>query len=272
MNGKRLTQLGRDPGRLRRQPRLDPVLGDRARRGAEGRRLRGLRQRRDRRRDQLHPAPGLPRRGDDGFLRCAHARRRRREVERDGSPSASAISRRTSTTSSSRRITRRRSRSTRTSATSPNSSIDLDQGLFGIVRQHVLRRTSATGAHRRPPAVCLTRIARPRSRSTVEPCLRTRPGAVYDPAAADGVNAIPEQETTSFFASGRWQFNPNWQLYGTVPTRRSRRATSSSRRRSPTRSPTARTGNFLSTFLLQPTSPFYPDARSRRPRASAVSR
>ena len=73
----------RDPGRLRRQPRLDPVLGDRARRSPQGRRVRHLRQRRDRRRDQLHPAPGLPRRRGDAVLRRADARRRRREVERD---------------------------------------------------------------------------------------------------------------------------------------------------------------------------------------------
>ena len=45
----------------RREPRRRSRSRDRARRGAEGRRVGGVRQRRDRRRHQLHHAPGLSR-------------------------------------------------------------------------------------------------------------------------------------------------------------------------------------------------------------------
>ena len=46
------------------QPEPDPAGRGRARRDPEGRRLRDLRHRRHRRRDQLHPAQGLHRRRD----------------------------------------------------------------------------------------------------------------------------------------------------------------------------------------------------------------
>ena len=86
------------------------------------------------------------------------------------------------------------------------------------------------------------------------------PRCVYDPAVADGVNAIPEQETTSVFASGRWQFSPSWQLYGTaaytnVETRYVVQPTPLSDQI--THGPS---GNFQAIFLLQPSSPYYPTA------------
>ncbi|MCL4760644.1 MAG: TonB-dependent receptor [Burkholderiales bacterium] len=82
----------------------------------------------------------------------------------------------------------------------------------------------------------------------------------FDPAAADGVNSIPEQETTSFYASGRWQFHPNWQAYGTaaytnVETRYIIQPTPISDQFS--YGPNA---EFQATFLLPPSSPYYPTA------------
>jgi iron complex outermembrane receptor protein len=35
----------------------------------------------------------------------------------------------------------------------------------------------------------------------------------YDPAAASGVQMIPDSKTTSVFGSGRFQINPDWQAY-----------------------------------------------------------
>ncbi len=35
----------------------------------------------------------------------------------------------------------------------------------------------------------------------------------FDPAATPGVNQLPEQKITSFYASGRYQINPDWQAY-----------------------------------------------------------
>ena len=80
---------------------LDPVRGDRPRRGPEGRRLGDLRQRCDRRRHQLHHAPGLHRRRGDGV----GPERLREPVEATSTtsrrPRGMAIWRRTSTTCSS---------------------------------------------------------------------------------------------------------------------------------------------------------------------------
>jgi iron complex outermembrane receptor protein len=83
---------------------------------------------------------------------------------------------------------------------------------------------------------------------------------VYDPAAADGVNALPEQETTSLYASGRWQFHPDWQLYGTaaytkVDTRYIIQPTPLGD--AITWGPT---GENLATITIRPTNPYYPTA------------
>jgi iron complex outermembrane receptor protein len=82
---------------------------------------------------------------------------------------------------------------------------------------------------------------------------------VFDTAAADGVNMIPEQETTSFFASGRWQFHPGWQLHGTAAY------TSVDTRQ--VIQPAPISDQFIygpndipATFLLPPSSPYYPTA------------
>jgi iron complex outermembrane receptor protein len=84
------------------------------------------------------------------------------------------------------------------------------------------------------------------------------PRCWYDPALADGVNAIPEQETMSVYASGRWQFHPDWQAYATVAytdvkTRFIIQPTPLSE--AVTYGPNA---EFGASILLQPTSPYYP--------------
>ena len=190
-------------------------------------------------------------------LRHAHAqRRRRREMERDGHRSASATSPRTSTTSSSRRTTRRPTRSIRTSATSPTAA-STRPGPARHVGQHV------PGAHhdRGHRHAGLPELRAGHLRSHARSALR-RGACVFDPAAADGVNAIPEQETTSFFASGRWQFNPNWQLYGTaaytkVDTRYVIQPTPLSDQIFYGPDPP---NQLTATFLLPPSSPYYPTA------------
>ena len=104
--------------RGRREPVGDPVLCGGTGRGAEGRRLGGVRLRRDRRRDQLHHAPGLQGRGGECVLRHAHPRRWRRPVRSSPERSASAIWPRTATTPSSRLSTTSRRRSSSARATS----------------------------------------------------------------------------------------------------------------------------------------------------------
>ena len=82
----------------------------------------------------------------------------------------------------------------------------------------------------------------------------------FDPAAADGVNSIPETDTKSIFASGRWQFHRDWQAYATlgwneVETRYALQPTPLSDQF--TWGPNAEN---LATFLLPPSSPYYPTA------------
>src|SRR5688572_28675682 len=131
-----------------------------------------------------------------------------------------------------------------------DSSVDIDQGLVGISGNtfpgHIT--TGNIGSPTFPN--CLPSIYNP---DLGERCW-------FDPSAAEGVNIIPEQEITSFYASGRWQFNPNWQAYGTfayskVETRYVIQPTPISDQffYGPNQ-------EFQSTVLLQPTSPFYPTA------------
>ncbi|MGZ5065468.1 MAG: TonB-dependent receptor plug domain-containing protein [Usitatibacter sp.] len=41
-------------------------------------------------------------------------------------------------------------------------------------------------------------------------------GCYYDPAAQEGVESIPEDKNSNFFASAKFQINNNWQAYGTA--------------------------------------------------------
>jgi iron complex outermembrane recepter protein len=82
----------------------------------------------------------------------------------------------------------------------------------------------------------------------------------YDPAAAPGVQGIPEVTTYSFYGSGRYQINRDWQAYLTgsyakvennfviQPTPLSDQILYGPN------------GDIPATFLLQPSSPYYPTA------------
>ena len=131
-----------------------------------------------------------------------------------------------------------------------DSSIDLDQGLLGVSGNTFPAHITTGGIGTPGFPNCAPSVYDP---NVGERCF-------FDPSAADGVNAIPESEVWSFFASGRYQFNPNWQAYGTfayskVDTRYVLQPTPLSDQI--TYGPNA---EFLSTFLLPPTSPFYPTA------------
>ncbi|MEO5766172.1 MAG: TonB-dependent receptor [Casimicrobiaceae bacterium] len=140
-----------------------------------------------------------------------------------------------------------------------NHSIDLDQGLFALSGQTFPAYISTRGAN----GVPLGNLTYP----NCAPSIAIPAGLVsgesrcwYDPAAIDGVNAIPEQTTNSFYVAGRWQFNPNWQLYANGSW--ARVETDFTIQPTPlsdqiTYGPS---GEFLSTILVQPTSPYYPTA------------
>ena len=131
-----------------------------------------------------------------------------------------------------------------------DSSLDLDQGLVGV-SGNTFPGFITTGG--------IGSIGYPN-------CAPSIPGGdlgarcFYDPAAADGVNSIPETETTSVFVSGKWQFNPDWQAYGTFAyTKQENRVIIQPTPLSDqiTYGPNA---EFLARFLLPPTSPYYPTA------------
>lgn len=80
----------------------------------------------------------------------------------------------------------------------------------------------------------------------------------YDPANVDGNNSVPDAESWSLFTSGRWQFHPDWQLYGT--------AAYSQQKVNNVIQPVPISDQFFygpngdipSSILLPPSSPFYP--------------
>ena len=135
-----------------------------------------------------------------------------------------------------------------------NTSVNPDEGLLAISGNtfpgHIT--TGGIGVPSFPD--CAPGIYDPR----IDPFLGPR--CVYDPAAAAGINSIPEQETYSLFGSARWQFHQNWQLYGTaaytkVDTRYVIQPAPISDQF--TFGPN---GEFVATFLLPPSSPYYPTA------------
>ena len=135
-----------------------------------------------------------------------------------------------------------------------DSSIDVERGLLGISTQtfpaHI--STGDIGVPQFPD--CAPSVYDP----ALDPFLGAR--CVYDPAAADGVNEIPRQETASLFASARWQLNPSWQLYGTAAyTKTDTRYVIQPAPVSDliTYGPTA---DRVAAILLPPSSPYYPTA------------
>ena len=131
-----------------------------------------------------------------------------------------------------------------------NSSVYIEQGLLGVSGNTFPGHISTGGIGTPQFPDCFPSIYNP---DIAERCF-------FDPAAAAGVNSIPETETWSAFGSGRWQFHPNWQLYGTaaytkVDTRYALQPTPISDQF--TYGPN---GEFVARFLLPPSSPYYPTA------------
>jgi iron complex outermembrane receptor protein len=130
-----------------------------------------------------------------------------------------------------------------------DSSVDLERGLLGVSGNtfpaHIT--TGGIGTPGYPncaPGIDIPDFGR----------------CFYDPAADSGVNILPDQKTTAFFGSGRFQINPNWQAYGTasyteVKTRYVIQPTPISDQITFGNDPFNLTP---ATFLLPPTSPFYP--------------
>ncbi len=87
-----------------------------------------------------------------------------------------------------------------------------------------------------------------------------RPRCRYDPAQQDGVNSIPEFTQTSIFGSFRYQINPNNQFYATGSW--SRNESNNVIQPTPISSVFfyGPNGDIPMTFLLPPTSPYYPTA------------
>jgi iron complex outermembrane receptor protein len=137
------------------------------------------------------------------------------------------------------------------------SSIDLDQGLFVLSGHNdPAHAVTLDGVDVGSPGFpnCGT------GRHYPELDQFFGPRCFYDPAAADGVNSIPETETTSLYASGRWQFHPSWQLYGTaaytkVDTRYAIQPTPLSS--AVTHGPLGDQG---ATIIIRPSNPHYPTA------------
>jgi len=84
------------------------------------------------------------------------------------------------------------------------------------------------------------------------------PGCQFDPSATPGVEMIPSDKSYSFFGSGKFQLNSDWQLYGQALY--THQETHLIIQPGPISSAIAYGpgGNLAATITLDPTSPFYP--------------
>ena len=84
----------------------------------------------------------------------------------------------------------------------------------------------------------------------------------FDPSAVHGINMIPDDKSYSFFGSGKFQINSDWQLYGqAMYTHEATRLIIQPGPISDSPSLNYGPGGSLSAqILLQPDSPFYPHA------------
>ncbi len=136
-----------------------------------------------------------------------------------------------------------------------NTSLAVDQGLVGVSGNTFpgFITTGGIGSSLSYPN-CSPSIAVPGG------LISARDRCYFDPAAAAGVNIIPETETFSFYGSARYQINPDWQAYATAAYTRA----DNDFVIQPTPVGNAifygPNGDIPSTFLLQPTSPYYPTA------------
>ena len=138
-----------------------------------------------------------------------------------------------------------------------NTSVNLDEGLLGVSGNTFPAYITTRGTN----GAALGSLGYP----NCDPSIAGGPVGLgnrcfYDPAAADGVQNFGSTETFSAFGSARWQFNPNWQAYLTgaytknennyviQPTPLSDQITYGP------------DGDIPATFLLRPSSPYYPTA------------
>jgi len=114
----------------------------------------------------------------------------------------------------------------------------------------VVNNSSGTPVIANSPATCFP------SRFINDDILGT--GCFFDPSAANGVQMIPEDKSYSFFGSGKFQLNGDWQLYGQGLY--THQETHLIIQPGPISSAIAYGpgGNLAATITLQPTSPFYP--------------
>ena len=147
MNGRRLANTAFSGTARRHQ--LDPALGDRARRSADRRRIRDLRHRRDRGRDQLHHAQRLQRRRGSAPTTATPSTAAAR-CSATTSPVAGATSPRTSSTSAAPSTTTRSTRSRPTSASFSRDVLPSGRGRRRVRphvgQQHPGQRADPAGA------------------------------------------------------------------------------------------------------------------------------
>ena len=136
-----------------------------------------------------------------------------------------------------------------------DDSVDVDQGLLAISGNTFPAHITTGGIGTPGFPNCAPGIFDP----TLDPFFGG-PRCVFDPALIDGVNAIPEQETHSLFASGRWQLHPNWQLYGTAAYTKVRTRYVIQPTPLSDQITYGRDAEFAAAFLLPPSSPYYPTA------------
>ena len=91
-----------------------------------------------------------------------------------------------------------------------------------------------------------------------EPSIAVGSRCRYDPARIEGVNSIPSSESTSGFGSIRWNYHPDWQLYGTGAY--SKQKTNNVIQPVPISDQFfyGPNGDIPSTFTLPASSPYYP--------------
>jgi iron complex outermembrane receptor protein len=138
-----------------------------------------------------------------------------------------------------------------------DSSLNVDEGLVAVSGNTFPAHITTGGIGSILYPNCSPSIAVP-----ADVGLAAADRCFYDPAAAPGVNIIPEVETTSFYGSARWQINPNWQAY--------LNGAYSHVENNFVIQPTPLSdqilygvnGDIPATFLLPPTSPYYPHAQA----------
>jgi iron complex outermembrane receptor protein len=130
-----------------------------------------------------------------------------------------------------------------------NTSVRLDLGLLGV-SSNTFPGNITTGGIQVPgspncaPSVFVPELG----------------GCFYDPSADRGVQMIPDQKTTNFFASGKFQLTNNWQIYGTGLYSKDENNFQIQPVPISNLFFYGPNGDIPSTVEIRPTSPFYPTA------------